>query len=138
MIRAISCAPPPRERDLFRFLFVGSLGVYANEDAVLYFCEHILPMLEERTPRGPLSSISWGPFPRRGSAPSRRMPAYTWWALSPTMRPWYEAADAVIVPLRTGGGTRIKILEAISYRRPVVTTALGTAKDSACATRNTR
>ena len=43
----------------------------------------------------------------------------------PEVRPLYEAADAAIVPLRAGGGTRIKILEAFSYRRPVVSTTIG-------------
>jgi glycosyltransferase involved in cell wall biosynthesis len=43
----------------------------------------------------------------------------------PDMAPWYGEADAVVVPIRAGGGTRIKVLEAFSYRRPVVSTTLG-------------
>lgn len=39
--------------------------------------------------------------------------------------PWYESAHAVIVPVRAGGGTRIKILEALAHRRPVVSTTVG-------------
>ncbi len=41
------------------------------------------------------------------------------------LRSWYEECDAVVVPIRAGGGTRVKVLEAFSYNRPVVTTALG-------------
>jgi glycosyltransferase involved in cell wall biosynthesis len=41
------------------------------------------------------------------------------------VRPYYERAHCVIAPLRAGGGTRIKILEAFSYGRPVVATAIG-------------
>jgi glycosyltransferase involved in cell wall biosynthesis len=123
-IRAISCVSPRRDAELFRFLFVGSLGVYANEDAVLYFCEHILPLLRRQAARPFTVDIV-------GSFPSARLRALAEDAgarvIGPVadVRQWYQAADAVIVPLRTGGGTRIKILEAFSYRRPVVTTTLG-------------
>jgi glycosyltransferase involved in cell wall biosynthesis len=41
------------------------------------------------------------------------------------LAPVYADADAVVVPLRAGGGTRIKILEAFVHRRPVVSTSLG-------------
>jgi polysaccharide biosynthesis protein PslH len=41
--------------------------------------------------------------------------------------PYYREAGAVIVPIRAGGGTRIKALEAFSYRRPAVTTSIGIA-----------
>ena len=43
----------------------------------------------------------------------------------PDVAPWYAEADAVVVPIRAGGGTRIKALEAFSYRRPVVGTSIG-------------
>ena len=43
------------------------------------------------------------------------------------LRPWYRGADVVVVPLRHGGGTRIKVLEAFAYRRPVVATPLAVA-----------
>jgi glycosyltransferase involved in cell wall biosynthesis len=44
----------------------------------------------------------------------------------PEVQPWMEEADAVVVPVRAGGGTRIKILEAFSFQRPVVSTSTGT------------
>ena len=43
----------------------------------------------------------------------------------PSVAPFYQQASLCIVPLRVGSGTRIKILEAFSYRRPVVSTRLG-------------
>jgi glycosyltransferase involved in cell wall biosynthesis len=43
----------------------------------------------------------------------------------PDLAQWYRNATLVVVPLRAGGGTRIKLLEALSYRRPVVSTRLG-------------
>jgi glycosyltransferase involved in cell wall biosynthesis len=41
------------------------------------------------------------------------------------VRPWYAQADAIVVPVRAGGGTRIKVLEAFALGRPVVSTSIG-------------
>ncbi len=43
------------------------------------------------------------------------------------MEPWYAAASAVVVPLRSGGGTRLKVLEAMRFGRAIVTTPEGIA-----------
>ena len=43
----------------------------------------------------------------------------------PDIAPWYQNSGAVVVPVRAGGGTRIKVLEAFSHRRPVVSTSIG-------------
>jgi len=43
----------------------------------------------------------------------------------PDVSPYYGQSDAVIVPIRAGGGTRIKILEAFSYGLPIVSTTIG-------------
>ena len=43
----------------------------------------------------------------------------------PSVAPYYHDTDIVVVPVRAGGGTRIKLLEAFSYRRPVVATTMG-------------
>jgi glycosyltransferase involved in cell wall biosynthesis len=45
----------------------------------------------------------------------------------PDLRPFYQEADVVVVPLLHGGGTRIKVLEAFAYRRPVVATSVAVA-----------
>ena len=50
----------------------------------------------------------------------------------PDVSPWYRAADVVVVPVRAGGGTRIKVLEAFAYRRAVVSTTLGCEGISVC------
>lgn len=114
---------PPRHSpaEPFRFLFLGTMGYYPNFDAVQWFCREILPILRRNAPR-PFEvtiagSDSAGLF--------RGLPEVRCLGAVPAVAPVYDAADAVIVPLRAGGGTRIKILEAFSYRRPVVSTAIG-------------
>ena len=107
----------------FRFLFIGTLQYYPNEDAVRYFCARILPLIREQA-RIPFVVDIVG----RGGAEHLRdlaCPNLNLIGEVPQVGLYYEASDAVIVPLRAGGGTRIKILEAFSYGRPVVTTSIG-------------
>ena len=108
---------------VFRFLFVGTLGYYPNEDAMKYFCSEILPILRER---------AGSPFRVDivGAHPPEHLRSLTSEEVCvigtvPDVQPWYEGCHAVIVPIRAGGGSRIKILEAFSYQRPVVTTSTG-------------
>jgi glycosyltransferase involved in cell wall biosynthesis len=115
---------PPRASGVFRFLFIGSLDSYANEDAALYFCREILPRLRQR-----LQS----PFEVRivgGGATARLRQAAAEAGVRlagavPAVHPHYRNADAVVAPIRAGGGTRIRILEAFSHGRAVISTSVG-------------
>jgi glycosyltransferase involved in cell wall biosynthesis len=128
---AVSPSPPSQD---FKFLFVGSLGYDPNKDAARYFCREILPIIRERAPTPFRVDFVGG-----GAchdlldlgAPDVRI-------VGPVedVQPWYEACHAVIVPLRAAGGTRIKILEAFSYQRPVVTTSIGVEGIEAQASRD--
>ena len=108
----------------FTFLFVGSLGYFPNADAMRFFCSEVLPHLRAMAGR---------PFCIRivGTHPSPRLLALsahhevTVTGGVPDVAVHYGDADAIIIPLRAGGGTRIKLLEAFSYRRAVVLTTLG-------------
>jgi len=107
-------------------LFVGKLDYLPNEDGADHFCTRILPVLLQKSP---------GPVRVRivGTNPSDRVmrlishPGVEVLADVPDLAPYYADADVVIVPLRAGSGTRIKILEAFSFRRPVVSTSMGAA-----------
>jgi len=114
--------PEAAPRRPFRFLFVGTLGYFPNEDAVRYFCARILPLIRDQADGAVFVDIVG-----RDAEGLRdlRVPGVTIVGQVADLAPYYEACDAVIVPLRAGGGTRIKILEAFSFRRPVVTTAIG-------------
>jgi glycosyltransferase involved in cell wall biosynthesis len=108
----------------FRFLFIGTLGYYPNEDAVLYLCREIIPRIrqESSSPAG-FDIVGLGASQKlRGIAEDAGVSV-----LGPvrSVDACYESAAAVVVPLRAAGGTRIKILEAFSYQRPVVSTSIG-------------
>jgi glycosyltransferase involved in cell wall biosynthesis len=110
---------PPPHTDTFTFLFVGTLGYRPNEDAAFHFCQDILPLIRRMTTRAVRVVIA-------GRNPSARLlQLQEIHADVPDIRECYRAADAVVVPIRAAGGTRIKILEAFSLGRPVVSTTMG-------------
>jgi glycosyltransferase involved in cell wall biosynthesis len=123
-IRLPSGPHPAKYGGPFTFLFVGNLSYYPNEDAVVYFLEHVLPCLRRRA-KQPFCFTVVGSGQSRRLRHYRRTPEYRHVGWVGELAAYYEQADAVVVPLRAGGGTRIKILEAFSFRRPVVSTTVG-------------
>lgn len=116
-------APVDREPDPRRLLFVGNLGYLPNEDGAAYFCECILPLLRTAGAAYSARIVGPGAGPRvlaLGSVPGVQIAGPV-----ADLAPEYARAGAAVVPLRAGSGTRIKILEAISRRCPVVTTSVG-------------
>jgi glycosyltransferase involved in cell wall biosynthesis len=115
--------PPPQTGPAV-MLFVGTLGYYPNAEGVRWFATDVLPVIRERTARAvELHVVGTGFSPLLGDLagiPGVRLIGHT-----PDLRPWYERARLVVVPVRAGGGTRIKVLEAFSLRRPVVSTTVG-------------
>ena len=106
------------------FLFVGTLGYYPNQDGALWFCRQVWPAIQEAT-SGRCRLLIAGP----GAGPEvRALGAITGvqvLGMVPDVLDCYAQAAVAVVPIRAAGGTRIKILEAFSYRRPVVSTATG-------------
>lgn len=123
-VRAPARITPRRSAGVFRFLFLGTLGYYPNYDAVLWFCSAILPLLSSRAPV-PFEVE----FAGRGAPESLRSAVERAGARFVgevrDVQPCYEACHAVVAPLRAGGGSRIKILEAFSYERPLIATPAG-------------
>ena len=115
-------ADPPSDSD-FTFLFVGTLGYYPNEDAARWLCSAIVPRLGELAVRRFAVHIAG-----TGASDALRQaidrPPVRFLGQAGDLAPCYGAAHAVVAPIRAGGGTRIKILEAFAYRRPVVATAM--------------
>jgi glycosyltransferase involved in cell wall biosynthesis len=109
---------------IFTFLFVGTLGYYPNEDAVQYFGSEILPHIRRLTQSDFTVNIVG-----RGAGPRLRQMAVDYGMQMigevPDIAPWYQNSTAVVVPVRAGGGTRIKVLEAFSHRRAVISTSIG-------------
>jgi glycosyltransferase involved in cell wall biosynthesis len=117
-------AVSPRPDPVFRLLFVGALYYAPNVDGICHFCERVLPLLQEMAGT-PVSLQVVGADPLRSVVRLAKNLAVTIHANVPSVAPFYHDTDLCIVPLRAGSGTRIKILEAFSFRRAVVSTRLG-------------
>lgn len=113
---------PPKSR---RLLYLGSMGYGPNVDAVLFFLSEIGPLLDATD--ASLDVVGSNPPASlyRGSVRSR-LPV-TVAGFVPDVDSYYRGSRAMVVPLRHGGGTRLKILEALAWGLPVVTTTVGCA-----------
>jgi len=122
----------PKPGQPFTFLFLGTLNYYPNQEGVLWFAKRVLPLLRKMTDHPFRLHVVGG-----GSLTALRkklmhVPEVNLIGRVPSVSPWYAQADAAIAPLRAGGGTRLKILEAFAHRRPVVSTSLGIEGVLAC------
>jgi glycosyltransferase involved in cell wall biosynthesis len=112
--------PPPDGRTVVYF---GLLSTIPNIDGVVHFVEDIWPRIAERDPEARCKIIG-------GRAPPSLLalagPRVELTGFVSDLRPHLAAAAAVVVPLRLGGGTRLKIVEAMAMGKAIVSTSLGT------------
>jgi polysaccharide biosynthesis protein PslH len=116
--------PMPVEEVPDSLVFTGSMDWLPNEDAILYFVDTMLPLIKEKCPTVSLQVV--------GRNPSRKLQALvetktnvhlTGWVED--IRPFLARGSVCIVPLRIGGGTRLKIFEAMAMGKAVVSTSVG-------------
>ena len=105
-------------------VYVGSLAWFPNEDAVDYFVTEILPLLEARNANVKLRVIGHIPDGAKVSR-WRSSQAVELLGFVDDIRPHVARAAVYVVPLRIGGGTRLKILDAMAMGKAVVSTAVG-------------
>lgn len=104
-------------------VFSGSMDWQPNEDAMLFFMQSILPIIRADIPTATLSIVGRNP-----SELLRKVAKQCDVNISgtvPDIRPWLSRASVYIVPLRIGGGTRLKIFEALAMAMPVISTTIG-------------
>jgi sugar transferase (PEP-CTERM/EpsH1 system associated) len=104
-------------------LFVGSMHYAPNAEAMLYFVENVWPLIQEQASSTTLTIVGGSPRREVQDLSNRRNISVLGWV--PDVRVFLSGAKVVIAPLRIGGGTRLKILEAMAMGKPVVSTSLG-------------
>lgn len=105
-------------------VFTGSMDWLPNEDAIQYFTAEILPRLKQQIPDVKLTVVGRKPFPALLEL-SQRDPAVIVTGRVDDVRPYMERAAAYVIPLRIGGGTRLKVYEAMAMEKPIISTTLG-------------
>lgn len=107
-----------------RILFLGSLDWRPNQDAVRWLLEEIFPALRRVAPAAELSLVGRRP-PSWMQSKADQIEGVTVHADVPDVRPYMAQSAVMVIPLRVGGGTRLKMLEAAAAGVPVVSTTIG-------------
>lgn len=104
-------------------LFTGTIDYFPNTEGLIFFFEEILPKIRAEVPD--VRFVVAGRNPPPSVMRFAEEPGVTITGAVDDIRPYYRQAKIVVVPLRLGGGTRLKILEAMAMLKPVVSTSVG-------------
>lgn len=104
-------------------IFVGAMNYYPNVEAAISFAREVWPSLLALFPGCRLTLVGSDPVP--GVLALRNMEGVEVTGTVKDVRYFYHGADVAVVPLRMGGGTRLKILEAMAAGVPVISTSIG-------------
>jgi glycosyltransferase involved in cell wall biosynthesis len=110
--------------DPHNIVFTGSMDWLPNEDAIRYFTEEIMPRIKQKIPDVTLTVVGRNPYPSLLELAKRDSSVVVTGRVD-DVRPYMERAAAYVVPLRVGGGTRLKIFEAMAMEKAIVSTTIG-------------
>jgi glycosyltransferase involved in cell wall biosynthesis len=119
-IGAFALTPLPSEP---RLVVTGALYNRPNAEGIVWFCEQVLPDIQERVPGATLDIVGRRPGPE--VAELARLPGVAVHSDVASVAPHLARARVAIVPLRIGTGSRLKALEAMAAGRPVLGTSIG-------------
>jgi glycosyltransferase involved in cell wall biosynthesis len=118
-----SYSPPAGFLPPHSLVFTGKMDFRPNVDAVLWFADRVFPDIQSVLPDARFYIVGQRPHERLHSLEHRPNIIVTGWV--PETRPYIASADVYVIPLQSGGGTRLKVLEAAAMRRPIVSTTMG-------------
>lgn len=113
----------PSDDDAPGLVFTGSMDWRPNQDSVEYFVHEILPLVKRAHPD--INTVLVGRNPPPKIVELGNVDGVTVTGTVDDVRPYIKQANVFIVPLRIGGGSRLKILEALAMKKPVVSTSVG-------------
>jgi len=106
-----------------RLVFTAKLSYLPNIDAMLFFCHEVLPLIRKTAPDIRLLIVGEQPPPEVSAL--KTLSGVEVIGSVPDTRPYLASAAVVVVPVRLGSGTRIKVLEAMAMAKAVVSTSVG-------------
>ena len=116
-------SPAPSPQESVELVFTGSMDWLPNEDGMAWFCHDILPLIRNQVPNVTLSIVGRTPTPAVRKLAEHHGVRVT--GRVDDVRPFISEAAVFVVPLRIGGGTRLKIFEAMAMAKAVVSTTVG-------------
>ncbi|MDW8310416.1 MAG: glycosyltransferase [Verrucomicrobiales bacterium] len=116
--------PPDAPRRPRSLVFLGSMDWMPNIEAVMFFVAEVWPSLRRQFPDATFTVVGRNP-PPAVRALETSLPGVRVTGTVPDVRPWLAEAAVMVVPLRVGSGTRLKIFEAMATGIPVVSTRIG-------------
>jgi glycosyltransferase involved in cell wall biosynthesis len=115
-----SPSPPSPEKNTM--VFTGAMNYYPNNHGILFFLDEIFPRILTRTPDARIFVVGSSPSKRLMKRASQNVIIS---GFVDDVRPYIARANVCVIPLLIGGGTRLKALEAMAMKRPIVSTTLG-------------
>lgn len=116
-----SVGPEPAKNNM-RVLFVGYMSYRPNEEAVAFYVSRVWPSVFARRPDAELRIVGGG-LPESTKRRWEQVPGVRVLGYVDDVSEEYHACAMVIAPVFSGGGTNIKVLEAMSFRRPCLISA---------------
>ncbi|HZF28151.1 MAG TPA: glycosyltransferase [Gammaproteobacteria bacterium] len=114
--------PPPRGREI---VFTGSMDWMANQDGIAFFMDDVWPLITARVPEAKMTVVGRAPPSALVQRAAARGLAWSFTGFVDDVRDYIRRASVYVIPLRVGGGTRIKAYEAMASGCPVVSTTIG-------------
>lgn len=111
--------PSGLEKNASSLIFVGTLNWYPNVEAVIYIANTLWPKLKKLHPDLTFHIVGANP-PQQISALAQRDPSFKVHGFVEDIRPMIEQATVYVCPIRDGGGTKLKILDAMAMGAPIV------------------
>jgi len=118
-------APDPSAAAEPVVVFTASMDSAANIDGMQWFMDAVWPLLAAAVPRARVTVVGRNPDQKLVQAARERNLPWHFTGFVEDVRPYVHEAAAYVIPLRVGGGTRIKAYEAMALGRPVVSTLIG-------------
>lgn len=115
---------PDNTAEVPAVIYTGGMNMFANKDAVTYFLDQIWPLLRERSPETRFFAVGQDP-PRELLAAAGKDPNVVVTGFVDDIRPYVRQAAVYIVPIRVGGGTRLKVLDSMAMGKALVSTSIG-------------
>ncbi len=103
-------------------VFTGMMAYVPNHDGITWFLDDVLPLIQQKVPQVKLYVVGKNPPDEITRRASQNVVVT---GTVPDVRPYVWRSSVYVVPLRMGGGTRLKVAEALAMRKPMVSTRIG-------------